>query len=139
MQWLAQTLGKIGRLWLSSWRLNSDDEKSKTAVLHNASDSRGLGKLFAMLNASFSSGATGIMLLATVLTTAMAGASIVYDTILDDNSPLQISSPDLDHGVVVDEHGNYIVPVDEHGNILTSSSNVLDFGDILELIVILWT
>jgi hypothetical protein len=141
-------LGRFGRLWLSSWRHKPADKGSKAVAFHKGQNARGLGKLFAILNSSLSSGATGIMLLATVLTTAMAGASIVYDTILDEDSPLQIVAADLDSGVIFDEEGNFIVEVeiDEYGNI-TVIGNIgggigggnaaipISFADVLDMVL----
>ncbi|MCL2638046.1 MAG: hypothetical protein FWD48_06695 [Oscillospiraceae bacterium] len=145
-------IGRLGRLWLSSWRHKpaESENESKSSAYHKADNSRGLGKLFALLNSSLSSGATGIMLLATVLTTAMAGASVVYDTILDEDSPLKIEAVDLDQGVIFDEEGNFIVEVeiDEHGNITVINTggtendenpgnnvNTFSFADVKDAVI----
>ncbi|MCL2638998.1 MAG: YDG domain-containing protein, partial [Oscillospiraceae bacterium] len=149
-------MGRLARLWLSSWRHKPAESESKAVAVHKGEDSKGLGKLFAVMSSAFSSGATGIMLLATVLTTAMAGASIVYDTILDEDSPLKIEAADLDQGVIFDEEGNFIVEVeiDEHGNITVvspttsgssgdsgntgnpgSTSNTFSFADVKEAVI----
>jgi hypothetical protein len=114
----------LGRLWLESWR---HAPAGKTVGGGAARQ-----KLFSFLNASLSSGATGIMLLATVLTTALAGVSVVFDTVVNEHSPLHINSLHADRGVIVDEHGNIIC--EEYIAALAENDGNSDNGELADLL-----
>jgi hypothetical protein len=101
---LKSFLKDFGRVWLSSWR-NVPTEFVDTAVVIATRGGRG-SRLFAALNSALSSGLTGATMLSMIVTTSLAAISVGYDTVIDENSPLQVQASAFDSGVISNAEGN---------------------------------
>gem|GEM_PF-5218588 len=107
---------KIFNKWVACWKLPSFRAAKDIAV--GAGSSKWL-RLFSVFNSALSSGLTGVMLLTITFSTTLAVGTLLYDTVLNPESPLQITnniSEKLDSGVIVriDDGGNVVYLADEN-------------------------
>jgi hypothetical protein len=104
---LSSFLKEFRSVWLSSWK-NVPMEFAETAIVIATHGGKG-SRLFAALNSALSSGLTGVTMLTMLVTTSLAAISIGYDTVLDENSPLQVQASAFDSGVISDAEGNIVL------------------------------
>ena len=101
----------ILKLWLQSWQSVQTEALAAAQLAGNAGTSVG-SKAFAFLNSVASSSTMGVAMLSVTLTTVVSTASVVYDVVLDPESPLQVQSVSFDSGIITDEEGNFIYNVE---------------------------
>ena len=90
------------KIWLSSWMSVRTEALSAAQLVGNAGTSIG-SKAFAFINSIASSGTMGVAMLSVTLTTVVSTASVVYDVVLDPQSPLQSQAVVFDSGVITDD------------------------------------
>ncbi|MCL2386616.1 MAG: hypothetical protein FWC89_03600 [Defluviitaleaceae bacterium] len=94
---------KIAKYWLYSWRGSPLD--AAVPVPKSASDGvRTKRGVLAILNSAVSAGAAGFTLVLILATTVFGMMSVLFDTVINADSPLhiQVNRPDTRHDMVVD-------------------------------------
>ena len=84
-------MGKFLKWWLYSWRGKPLDG-ANPVVKPRGSSTRRKRSLFTFLNSSFASGTAGLTLLVMIFTTAVGVIAVLFDTVINTDSPLHIQA-----------------------------------------------
>ncbi|MCL2254413.1 MAG: hypothetical protein FWC09_08200, partial [Lachnospiraceae bacterium] len=126
-------ISNIANIWLSSWKSVPVDLGGATQVV---TQSGGAGsRMFSLINSAVSSGSTGAVMLTMTVTTLLSSATLAYDIVVDNDSPLQVQETVFDSGVITDEEGNYLpeVFIDENGNIILADASASEAFSMMDL------